>query len=216
MNNYNLIAKDPYIIDLYDKVSILEDKNKGWNHHDLKHAIVVAKLSKEILKNLGHSKDIIDDALVAALLHDIGCIEGKENHAPRGAEMAEKYIHKKMIQLNNEKAVIEAIKMHSDGFETENIIAQVLMLADKIDIKKTRLAKGGYNVDGVKETQYINDIKINIDNQQLIINFVTDKNIDIDKLKTWYFLPKVFMAINSFSRKNNLEPVILLDNKVWK
>jgi len=215
MDIYKQIIKDQQIIDLYNNISILEDKNKGWNHHNLEHAVNVANMAKKMLSDLGYSQSIINDTLIAALLHDIGCIEGKDNHPTRSAKMAKIYLKTNNIKLNNEKMVIEAIRIHSNGFETDNIIAQVLIFADKLDIKKQRLAKAGYEVDGLKETRYINDILVNIDNNQLIINFIANEKIDKNKLESWYFMPKVFLAINSFAKKNNLEPLVLLNNKNW-
>lgn len=173
-------------------------------------------MSKKLLNDLVYDKDLIDDALAAALLHDIGCIESKEGHPARSVAMARAYLKTNNINLNNEEMVLDAIKTHSDGFDTDNIIAQVLIFADKLDIKKQRLAKAGYEVEGLKETRYINDILIKIDKDQLIIDFIADKRINVNNLDAWYFMPKVFLAINLFAKKNNLEPIVLLNHQAWR
>ena len=57
-------------------------------------------------------------------------------------------------------AILDAIKIHSGGFDSDNIIALTLVLSDKLDIKHTKVAKEGYNIKGMKELQYIKDISI--------------------------------------------------------
>jgi len=112
--------------------------------------------------------------------------------------------------------VLETILVHSDGFDTTNILALVLILADKLYIKKSRISDEGKKIIGNRKYGHIEDIYLNIDNQMLKINFVTDGNIDLKEVNEYYFTKKVFKAIESFSNKLNLNFLILLDDKEWK
>ena len=100
--------------------------------------------------------------------------------------------------------VLEAIKNHSDGFDSDNIIQLVIILADKIDIKKSRISKDGCLVEGNRQYQYIDDIQFEIEDNNFCINFVCDKKFNLDELNDYYFTKKVFKAIRAFSNRLNL------------
>lgn len=213
---FEAILNDSYIIDLYKRIEIYEDLNSGWAYHNLNHVINVAKTVEEILKSLGYDNAFIDESKVAALLHDIGCIEGKENHEHRSYEMAKDYFESNNINLTDKDLVLDAIKLHRDGFDTDNVIARTLMFADKLDIKHDRLAKAGYTIAGLKELQYVKDIVVSIDNNQLSVKFVADERMNIKELEEFYFIAKVFKAIESFANVMNLEYSVNLNEDVWE
>ncbi|WP_291648382.1 HD domain-containing protein [Clostridium sp.] len=216
MNQFKKIENDKTIIELYNKISEFEDLDKGWAHHNLEHVKNVAKLVEDLLKKLGYDEKFIEEAKIAAILHDTGAIEGKNNHSLRSYNFAKDYIENNNIILKNKDLVLEAIKIHSDGFNSDNIIALALIISDKLDIKCTRVAKEGYNVKGMKELQYINDILVDIHNKCLEIKFLCDDKINKSELEEFYFITKVFKAIITFSRKMNLNPQVFFNNNEWQ
>lgn len=216
MDKFNKIKNDEEIIQIYNKISESEDKNKGWAHHNLDHVNNVVELVEKLLKELKYNQNFIEEAKIAAILHDVGCIEGKEDHALRSYEYAKKYLKENNIKLENEKLVLDAIKNHSNGFDTDNIIALTLMLSDKLDIKKSRVAKEGYNIKGMRQLQFIDDILIKINNNILEINFICDEQIDKMELEEFYFTKKVFKAIKSFSDKMQLAANVLFNYNKWE
>jgi HD superfamily phosphohydrolase YqeK len=212
---FNKIKNDPYIIDIYNKIELYEDQNGLWGHHNLSHVLSVVKMVEQILEKMNYKDDFIEEAKIAALLHDIGCIDGKEGHPYRSYLMAQKYLHDNKINLKNESLILEAIKLHSNGFDSNNIIASVLILCDKLDHKKTRMAKAGYFIEGMKETQYINDILISIDNNLFTVKFIVDQAVNKKALEEYYFIPKIFKSIEAFSEKMNLDYTILFNDEIW-
>lgn len=212
---FEKISKDKKIIDIYSQISQLEDHKKEWAHHNYEHVMNVAEMMRKIMLHLKYDEAFIDEALVAAILHDIGCLEGKENHPYRSYEFTKQYLITNNIKLNNELLVLEAIKNHSAGFDTDNIITLTLILCDKLDIKYTRLAKEGYKVNGIRQLQYIKDIDMIIEDNYLNINFVCEKAINLNELESFYFTKKLFKAIKSFSTKLNLIPKITINNDIW-
>ncbi len=213
---FKKIRNDKEIIEIYKKIHEYEDAKGGYAYHDYNHVNNVANYCEKILKELKYDDDFICEAKVAAILHDTGCIEGKENHAYRSYEYAKKYLKEKNISLKNEGLVLDAIKNHSDGFITDNIIQLVIILADKIDIKKSRITKAGKQVEGNRQYQYINDIQFKIENNNFYINFICDEKINLEELNNYYFTKKVFNAIQSFSKKFNLSPKVSINNKTWE
>lgn len=215
MNKFKQIQRDEEIVEIYDKISRFEDLDKGWAYHNLDHVNNVAYLVESLLRKLDYDEKFIEEAKIAAILHDIGAIEGKKGHAIRSYNFAKEYLSKKGIKLEKEDLVLEAIKIHSDGFDSENIIALTLILSDKLDIKYTRVAAEGYNVKGMKEIQYIEDILVDIQKNNLEIKFICNDKINKTELEEFYFITKVFKSIISFSKKMNLKPIVLFNNYKW-
>lgn len=213
---YEIIKSDKYIIDIYNKIGEKEEIAKKWAYHNYNHAINVTMLVERILKSLNYNSKLIEGAMIASIMHDIGALEGKKDHATRSYERAKKYFDKNNIDFEYKEEVLEAIKLHSDGFNTNNIIALSLILADKLDIKSTRVCTGGYEIEGMRQLAHIKDIDIQIDSNILKVNFLVDNEIDIQELNNYYFTKKVFKAIESFANKLNLEYTILMNNKIWK
>lgn len=216
MDRFEKIINDETIIDVYNKISEFEDLDKGWAHHNLEHVKNVAKLVESLLYKLDYDENFIEEAKIAAILHDTGAIEGKDNHALRSYNFAKGYLKTNNIMLENKDLVLDAIKIHSDGFESNNIIALVLIISDKLDIKYTRVAKEGYNAKGMKELQYIKDILVDINDNNLEIQFICDDKINKKELEEFYFMTKVFKSIITFSVKMNLNPKVLFNNSKWQ
>ena len=215
MSKFKKIEIDEIIVKHYNKISIFEDVDKGLAHHNLDHVKNVALLVESLLLSLGYENNFIEEAKIAAILHDTGAIDGKANHAFRSYVFAKQYFEENNIILIHKDLVLDAIKAHSDGFDSDNIMALTLILADKLDIKYTRIAKEGYNVNGIRQMQYIRDIVVDISNNNLDIKFLCDDNIDMAELEGFYFIAKVFKAIIAFSEKLNLNPRVFSNDTKW-
>ena len=181
MDYFHKICKDKEIIEIYERIHKYEDAEGGYAYHDYNHVNNVANYCEKILRSLKYDDDFISEAKIAAILHDTGCTEGKENHAYRSYEFAKKYIETNHIPLKNKELVLDAIKNHSEGFITDNIIQLVIILADKIDIKKSRISESGKQVIGNRQYQYINDIQFEVKNNNFYINFICDEKINLLK-----------------------------------
>lgn len=213
MEKFEKIKNDKEIIEIYKKISEYETINKGWAHHDYQHAINVTNMVEKLLTDLGYDKEFIEEAKIAAILHDTGCTEGKQNHEIKGYEFAKQYIEKNKIELKNKEMVLNAIKLHRDGFETDNIIALTLIISDKLDIKHTRVTEEGSKIEGMKEYLHIKDIQVEIKDGTLKVNFVCDDKINKKAAEEYYFTKKVFKAIDRFANRMNLKPYILFNNE---
>ena len=125
INYFEKILNDKSIVELYEKVHEYEVMHGGHAYHDFNHVVNVATYCEKILKALNFDDDFVCEAKIAALLHDTGALQGKENHAQRSFEFAKKYLDGNNIQLKNKELVLEAIKNHSDGSDTDNICADL-------------------------------------------------------------------------------------------
>lgn len=213
---YKKIYYDSEIRAIYKKIDEREESNvNAWGHHNFNHVSNVKDLTVEILNKLNFDKETIEEAKIAAILHDVGAIEGKQNHAYRSYEFSKNYFSKNNIVLKDNELVLEAIKNHSDGFETNNIIQLALILADKLDIKYTRPTKNGLKVPGNRQYKNIEDIDIDICNNTLKVKFIANEFIDKKELEEYYFMKKVGNAVKSFAKKLGLNYKVYLNNYEW-
>ena len=216
MNNYyEIVRNDPTIINIYNEIKENEERANARAYHNYTHVTNVANMVKQMLQALKYDESFIDEAQVAAILHDTGCTKGKEEHEIRSFEFAKEYLEKNNINLKNRDKVLEAIKNHRNCFDTDNIITLTLVLADKLDIKKTRLTAEGRKVIGNRQYQYIDDINLEIDKEELKVYFDCDEKINLPELEEYYFTEKVFKSIKSFSQKMHLQPEVFLNDEKW-
>ena len=215
MDYFEKIINDLTIIERYEKITEFEAKDEAWAFHNMEHIKNVVSLTEHLLKVQGYDEKFIEEAKIAAVLHDTGSLEGKKDHAFRSWQFAKEYFEKNKIELDNKELVLEAIKVHSEGFNCDNIIASALILADKLDIKHTRVAPYGLKVEGMRQLQYIEDISVDFHNNDLKINFQCHENLDVKELENFYFFSKVLKSIGGFSEKMSLKPKIFLNNIEW-
>lgn len=213
---YDYLNSNDNILKIYMEIENKEIKDGGWAFHNFEHVKNVSKIAEKILTDLNFNEETIYKCKIACLLHDIGALQGKEEHAKRSFEYARKLFENKNWIFEDSESVLDAIKNHSSGFETNNIIALSIILADKLDIKKTRISEIGKTIEGNRQYAHIEDIIINIQDDVLTINFITDGKMIMKEVNNYYFTDKVFKAIEAFSKKLNLKYCILMDNKPWK
>ncbi len=208
--NFEKIRDDPEVIAIYQRI---KDADGQIAYHDLCHVLNVCATMESVLRPLGYDEAFIDEALVAGILHDVGVLEGKDGHPERSFKWASAYLKRQGIKLCHEREVLEAIANHSSGFDTDNIIQLTLILADKLDIKKTRVAPGGLIIPGMREYRHIEDIVLTIDDETLKVNFITDADLNLAEMLDYYFTIKTLKAIKAFAKKIGRKPIVLLNGE---
>lgn len=92
---YDSLYLSKEIQEIYKQIGKDEDELKGWAYHNLDHIENVTKIVSKILTKLELDEELIYKAKIACLLHDVGSINGKENHAYRSYVFAKEYFEKK-------------------------------------------------------------------------------------------------------------------------
>ena len=223
-NNYNItldrvfekLSNSEEIKNIYKQIEIMEKNGNGYAFHNIEHVLNVMDIATKLLMKLDYDYKTILKIKIACLLHDIGALEGKENHADRSCEYALNLFKNNNWLFEDSDKILEAIKNHSNGFETNNILTLIIVLADKLDIKKTRISEFGKTIEGNRQYGHIEDILIDIQDNSLIINFITDKCLNIQEFNDYYFTKKVYRAINSFTKIFKLDVKLTIDDKEIK
>jgi len=198
-NVYEIIKNDAKLNELLDNVNFrlnelinFVNKTTGINYslgcHGKYHAMYVVKVTEHILQALCYDEHTIELGKIAGLLHDIGCIYGKFDHARISATMCAEFWVRTGLSIDDWQVIQQAILYHSNGENINSAVGAVLYIADKIDMSKNRLIsvkedlkKGGLiNEEELNKWDdnscEIEDIEINISNSIITFNFLTNSN----------------------------------------
>lgn len=168
-----------------ENIKFITDGKWDWEH-GLGHYKRVAEYVKSILSQLGADDRTIDLGMIAALLHDIGLSKGdKVDHAIESSKIFMKFIDKNDITQDEEEVLRQAIMDHSKGNNIQSLIGLSLVLADKLDVTYHRTINSSIQDTMNKEIEKIKKVDINITDKELIVQYTTDVNFDVNILKAW-------------------------------
>ena len=139
MITFHQIKKDPQILTYVEKA----DESLaalGYTEHSLAHVGKVAETAGRILAELDYPARDAELARIAGYLHDIGNIVNRVEHAQSGAVMAFRLLDKLGMDPAEISTVISAIGNHDESTAFPvNPVAAALILADKTDVRRTRV-----------------------------------------------------------------------------
>ncbi|HNX13379.1 MAG TPA: HD domain-containing protein [Oscillospiraceae bacterium] len=112
----------------------------GYTEHSFSHVLKVASTANYILTTLGYSEREIELARIAGYLHDIGNLVNRIEHAQSGAVMAFRILDNMGASPEDIATIVTAIGNHDEGTaEAVNAVAAALILADKTDVRRSRV-----------------------------------------------------------------------------
>ena len=112
----------------------------GFTEHSFAHVTKVAESVKYILETLGVSAHEVELGMIAAYLHDIGNLVNRAEHSQSGAVMAFRILDKLGMPADEIATVCSAIGNHDESTAFPvNAVAAALILADKTDVRRTRV-----------------------------------------------------------------------------
>lgn len=115
-------------------------KALGYTEHSYAHVTKAAHTAEMILLTLGYSKREAELAKIAGYMHDIGNVVNRIDHAQSGAVLAFRLLDKLGMEPEEIALVISAIGNHDESTAAAvNPIAAALILADKTDVRRTRV-----------------------------------------------------------------------------
>ncbi len=118
----------------------------GYTEHSFAHVTKVAMLASDILLTLGYSEREAELAKMAGYLHDIGNVINRIDHAQSGAVMAFRILDKMGADPEDIATIVTAIGNHDESTAFPvNAVAAALILADKTDVRYTRVRNQDYS-----------------------------------------------------------------------
>lgn len=114
----------------------------GFTDHSFAHVTKCAKVVKDILSTFGYSQREIRLGQIAAYMHDIGNGINRVCHGQNGALMAFNILTRLEMDPKDISLIIAAIGNHDESAAYPvNSIAAALIIADKTDVRRTRVRK---------------------------------------------------------------------------
>ena len=153
----------------------------GFTDHSKAHCVQVAHQAGKILKRLGYSEHEIELAKIAGYMHDIGNAINRTHHAEYGALLANDLLKETDMSLEYRITVIAAIGNHDESSAYPvNVVSSALMIADKTDVRRTRVRKKAdiYNIHNrVNYAAKSSKVVINKEEKTLTLNLTIDTKI---------------------------------------
>lgn len=141
MVTYDKVRNSKEIL-TYIQRADLSLQRMGFTEHNLAHVTKVAVTAGDILLALGYDKRIVELARIAAFMHDIGNLVNRADHAQSGAIMAFRLLDKMGMPADEVAKVVSAIGNHDeDTAWPVNEVAAALILADKSDVRRSRVRR---------------------------------------------------------------------------
>lgn len=124
-----------YIIRADESLDVL-----GFTDHSFSHVVHVAQTAGYILEALGFDARTVELAKIAGYLHDIGNLVNRKEHSQSGAVMAWSILNDMGCDPGEIATIVTAIGNHDEGTGVPvNPVAAALILADKADVRRTRV-----------------------------------------------------------------------------
>lgn len=112
----------------------------GFTEHSFAHVTLVSENAARILTALGADEKDIETVRIAGYLHDIGNVVNRIDHAQSGAIMAFRLLDNLGADPEQIATIITAIGNHDESTAYPvNAVAAALILADKTDVRCTRV-----------------------------------------------------------------------------
>lgn len=151
----------------------------GFTEHSFAHVVYAAEKAGEILQTLGYDARTVELAKIAGYLHDIGNLVNRKEHSQSGAVMAWSILNDMQCNPGEMATIVTAIGNHDEGTGVPvNAVAAALILADKADVRWTRVRNQDISTfdihDRVNYSVKKSSLKISEDKTQIILDLAID------------------------------------------
>lgn len=136
---YRYIKQNPDIME-YIRRADKALEAQGYTEHSFAHVEKVAAASAMILNTLGYDERTVELARIASIMHDIGNVINRIDHAQSGAVMAFRLLDNLNMPASEICSVISAIGNHDEGTGLPlDPISAALIIGDKTDVRRSRV-----------------------------------------------------------------------------
>lgn len=151
----------------------------GFTEHSFPHVLHVADTAGYILETLNFPSHDVELVKIASYLHDIGNLINRIEHSQSGAVMAFRILDNLDMPATDIATVATAIGNHDEGTGVPvNPIAAALILADKSDVRRSRVRnsdKANFDIhDRVNYSVKKSILKINEDHTIIKLKLTVD------------------------------------------
>lgn len=189
----------------------------GYTEHSFAHVGLVAQRAAYILSALGYGEEDIELAKISAHLHDIGNIVNRREHSQSGAVMAFRILDNLDMAPSDIATIVSAIGNHDEGTgEAVNPIAAALIIADKSDVRRTRVRNQDFSTfdihDRVNYSVIETALTVSQENRTVELSLTIDTKISSVMDYFEIFLNRMLMCKKA-AKALNLEFKLIINNQ---
>lgn len=178
---YKYIKQNPDIME-YIRRSDKALEALGYTEHSFPHVEKVAQTASMVLTELGYPERQIELARIAGMMHDIGNVVNRADHAQSGAVMAFRLLDNLEMPASEICSIISAIGNHDEATAYPiDAISAALIIADKTDVRRSRVRNSDlltFDIhDRVNYAVEKSDLHFNEDKTSIILDLTIDTNI---------------------------------------
>ncbi|MBE6556740.1 MAG: HD domain-containing protein [Ruminococcaceae bacterium] len=138
----------------------------GYTEHSFAHVAQVAERAGKLLESLGYDGRQAELARIAGFLHDIGNLVNRVDHSQSGAILAFRLLEDMGMDAEEIATVVTAIGNHDEGNGVPvNAVSAVLILADKSDVRRTRVRDASSVVTDIHDR-----VNYSVTSSELVLN----------------------------------------------
>lgn len=212
--NYIDILNKEIVKEQYNKIDLI---NPYAFSHGLKHVKNVCNIMErlcDVLKIDGEKRDAL---LIACALHDLGQVDGRENHGKKSKEFVIREFNQELENNEFYEDILQSIEKHSDINDNDlSLFCILIQFCDKVDFSKDRLENNYREKFRYYCYEDINDVDFIYNDNEFGINIITN---NIDNFQEQFlqekFSNKIIKVVKSLANKLNCSPVIMHNGKKW-
>ncbi len=175
---YKYIKQNPDIME-YIRRADKALEAQGYTEHSFAHVERVAHVSSMILETLGYDERTVELARIAGIMHDIGNVINRVDHAQSGAVMAFRLLDNLSMPAAEICSIISAIGNHDEGTGLPlDPISAALIIGDKTDVRRSRVRNTDmltFDIhDRVNYAVEVSKVEINEEKSSIILNLQID------------------------------------------
>ncbi|MBO5318471.1 MAG: HD domain-containing protein [Ruminococcus sp.] len=178
---YKYIKQNPDIME-YIRRSDKALEAQGYTEHSFAHVEKTAATSAMILTTLGYDERTVELARIASIMHDIGNVINRADHAQSGAVMAFRLLDNLNMPASEICSIISAIGNHDEGTGLPlDPISAALIIGDKTDVRRSRVRNNDlltFDIhDRVNYAVEKSELRFSDDNSSIILELQIDTKI---------------------------------------
>jgi hypothetical protein len=178
---YKYIKQNPDIME-YIRRADKALEALGYTEHSFPHVERVAHTSALILETLGYDERTVELAKIASIMHDIGNVINRVDHAQSGAVMAFRLLDNLSMPADEICSIISAIGNHDEGTgQPLDAISAAMILGDKTDVRRSRVRNHDlltFDIhDRVNYAVEQSTVRFNDNNTSIILDLQIDTEI---------------------------------------
>ena len=143
--------------------------------------------------------------LIASALHDIGYLDGREDHALNGAKRAEEYLLENEFESNEIEVICNAIANHGGKKDTDyaDEVSMCLVCADKLDFISNRYSSSMLSEEYLKIFPYIIDTMLSKRDERVVLEIKVDKEFSCSDFENSSYYKKLMTFLEFLGKRLN-------------